>query len=88
MDAAGVPDGDRLGEPVRSRRKIQHGTVARAAERFLNGGRIIRLAIADGSRFEGVFENGLAKAKGSMVKIDGTTRIDAEIVDGAVRLLN
>ena len=43
---------------------------------------------ADGSRFEGVFENGLAKAKGSMVKIDGTTRIDAEIVDGAVRLLN
>ena len=43
---------------------------------------------ADGSRFEGVFENGLAKAKGSMVKIDGTTRIEAEIVDGAVRLLN
>ena len=43
---------------------------------------------ADGSRFEGVFENGLAKAKGVMVKIDGTTRIEAEIVDGAVRLLN
>jgi hypothetical protein len=43
---------------------------------------------ADGSRFEGVFENGLAKAKGSMVKIDGTTRLDAEIVDGAVRLVN
>jgi isoaspartyl peptidase/L-asparaginase-like protein (Ntn-hydrolase superfamily) len=35
-----------------------------------------------------VFENGLAKAKGSMVKIDGTTRLDAEIVDGAVRLVN
>ena len=50
--AAGVPYGDRLGEPIRSRRKIQDGTVAHAAERFLNGGRIVRLAIADGSRFD------------------------------------
>ena len=43
---------------------------------------------ADGSRFEGVFENGLTKAKGVMVKVDGTTRLEAEIVDGAVRLVN
>ena len=26
---------------------------------------------ADGSRFEGVFENGLARATGSMVRTDG-----------------
>ena len=49
---AGVLYGDRLSEPIRSRRKIQDGTVAHAAERFLNGGRIVRPAIADGSRFD------------------------------------
>jgi hypothetical protein len=42
---------------------------------------------ADGSRFEGVFDNGLAKAKGAMISASGT-RAEAEIVDGAVKLLN
>ena len=41
----------------------------------------------DGSRFEGTFENGLAKAKGDIVRSDGT-RAPAEIVDGNAKLLN
>jgi hypothetical protein len=41
----------------------------------------------DGSRFEGVFENGLAKASGEMVKPDGARR-KAEIVDGNVKHLD
>jgi hypothetical protein len=40
----------------------------------------------DGTRFEGVFENGLAKAKGELVKPDGSKGA-AEIVDGKVGLL-
>jgi hypothetical protein len=39
----------------------------------------------DGTRFEGQFENGLARAKGELVKPDGS-KVPAEIVDGAVRL--
>ena len=41
----------------------------------------------DGSRFEGTFENGLAKARGELVKPDGS-KLAAEIVEGAVKLLN
>jgi hypothetical protein len=41
----------------------------------------------DGSRFEGVFESGLAKATGEMVKPDGARR-KAEIVDGSVKTLD
>lgn len=40
----------------------------------------------DGTRFEGQFE-GLAKAKGEVVKADGA-RVPAEMVDGNVRWLN
>jgi hypothetical protein len=42
---------------------------------------------ADGSHFDGRFEDGLKKATGELVKPDGT-KTPAEIVDGAVRLLN
>ncbi len=41
----------------------------------------------DGTRFEGAFENGLTKARGEIVKPDGT-RTPAEIVDGNAKLLN
>jgi uncharacterized caspase-like protein len=41
----------------------------------------------DGSRFEGTFENGLAKARGDLVKPDGS-KLPAEIVEGAVKLVN
>ncbi|MGZ5086338.1 MAG: caspase family protein [Usitatibacter sp.] len=40
----------------------------------------------DGTRFEGTFEGGLARAKGEIVKQDGTLA-PAEIVDGNARLL-
>ena len=40
----------------------------------------------DGTRFEGEFENGLARARGEIVKQDGT-RVPAEIVDGNAKLL-
>jgi hypothetical protein len=41
----------------------------------------------DGTRFEGVFEGGLARARGEIVKQDGS-RVPAEIVDGNAKLLN
>ena len=41
----------------------------------------------DGTRFEGAFESGLAKARGEIVRPDGT-RTAAEIVDGNAKLLN
>jgi hypothetical protein len=41
----------------------------------------------DGSRFEGTFENGLSRARGEIVRQDGT-RAPAEIVDGNAKLLN
>ena len=41
----------------------------------------------DGTRFEGMFENGLARARGEIVKQDGS-RSPAEIVDGNAKLLN
>jgi hypothetical protein len=41
----------------------------------------------DGTRFEGDFEGGLARARGEMVKPDGS-RVPAEIVDGNAKLLN
>jgi len=41
----------------------------------------------DGTRFEGVFENGLARARGEVIKQDGS-RTPAEIVDGKAKLLN
>ena len=41
----------------------------------------------DGSRFEGVFENGLSRAKGEVVRADGT-KAPAEMLDGNVKLLN
>jgi len=40
----------------------------------------------DGTRFEGTFEGGLARARGEVVARDGT-RVPAEIVDGAAKLL-
>ena len=42
---------------------------------------------ADGSRFEGTFESGLARAKGEIVRADGT-RARAEIVDGNAKLVD
>ena len=41
----------------------------------------------DGSRFEGSFENGLARARGEIVRPDGA-RSPAEIVKGEARVLN
>jgi hypothetical protein len=41
----------------------------------------------DGTRFEGEFDGGLARARGEIVKQDGT-RAAAEIIDGNARLLN
>lgn len=41
----------------------------------------------DGTRFEGSFEGGLARARGEIVKQDGS-RSPAEIVDGNAKLLN
>ena len=41
----------------------------------------------DGTRFEGKFDGGLAHARGEIVKQDGS-RIPAEIVDGAAKLVN
>ena len=41
----------------------------------------------DGTRFEGTFEGGLARARGEIVKQDGS-RVPAEIVDGNAKLLN
>jgi hypothetical protein len=41
----------------------------------------------DGTRFEGEFEGGLARARGEIVKQDGS-RVPAEIVDGNAKLLN
>jgi len=41
----------------------------------------------DGTRFEGVFENGLARARGEIIKQDGS-RTPAEIIDGKAKLLN
>jgi hypothetical protein len=41
----------------------------------------------DGTRFEGVFEGGLARARGELVRQDGA-RLPAEIVDGNAKLIN
>jgi hypothetical protein len=41
----------------------------------------------DGSHFDGKFENGLARATGELVRPDGS-KLPAEIVDGAVKVVN
>lgn len=61
-------------------------TPAAQAAREISPG-VHEIVFADGAIYRGAFENGLARARGEIVRADGI-RARAEIVDGSARLVD